>query len=401
MPAALVAVAMVVVMAVGGAGWIGEVLWGQEVIGRAQFLALPLIGSVVAWYAARDSDGMLTVLPGFKERGRHAAATGAAGCFWLAVVYAVAHLVVVAAALFAPVTITNGSLWPWTTQTLTALATWWMGFVVGSSSGSIIAAPLVGGLTPVLLLVGRGRTLFTRLAELGSNGTLLGYRPDSAQFGSRVVLLSLLLAALVAAVLTSRRRFLTTAALALAAVGGQFVPTGDGYRLTQSRPTVCVGEKTRLCALQELEVLAEHWAPFINQVSAESVKLTSELPTTYWAWTADVDAQGKPWVTIFDPGSWRGEPDKSFMIEEITAPRSCAIWRGGSPPPDSWVAASWLVSDEVRVRLGMAPLYNVSDRLEPTDPNTQDRIVHDAAKSLATCDLNALPPELRSVRLRS
>src|SRR5688500_2188205 len=93
--AAVALSAQAAVLRVRDANWVGDPLWGQETIGIAQVLVLPLIGALGAVEGWHDRNGILSLFPRGAGRARHVSMELLAMWVPITLAYAVANAVVV------------------------------------------------------------------------------------------------------------------------------------------------------------------------------------------------------------------------------------------------------------------------------------------------------------------
>jgi hypothetical protein len=202
----LVVVAMATMLSLRDADWMGDALWGQETIGGAQVMVLPLLAGGAAVAGWRDVTGILTLIPAGRQRWRHFSATFAAWAIPVVALYAGANLFVVLASRWSEPSIPNATVWPALTQTGGALLVFVVGYALGGVLRSWLGSVVAALLTVAVLILDRMGAIATGLAEYAASGTMLGTAANPAYFATRLAWMVLVGAPVVALLVTAPRR---------------------------------------------------------------------------------------------------------------------------------------------------------------------------------------------------
>lgn len=114
--AGLAAVMIGAVLVVDGGPWVGDSLWGQEVIGRSQLLVLPLVSGFGAHWGRTDGRGLWAILGSERMRRRHLFNVAFCQSVALLTTYAVMHVTVLTVSRSADLHFRNASIWPFLTH---------------------------------------------------------------------------------------------------------------------------------------------------------------------------------------------------------------------------------------------------------------------------------------------
>jgi hypothetical protein len=374
--------------------WLGDPLWGQETLGAAQVMVLPLVAGAAAVTGGRDRATYFTFLPPGMAQLRHVVRTLTGWATPLSATYAVAHVAVVLLSARAATAVANAEAWPLVTQVLgmvLALSVGYcLGFALRSWAASLVAATLMAG-TLILDRLGR---LPVGLAEDGSSGTMLGAQPVAHHFLLRIVWL-LLVAAVAAGwvvVGTRGRRVLVGGLLATVVAGASVLPRGESYAFSASGSSHCAGTAPRVCGPHELAGRVDEAAALAARASAALRLLHVTPPTALTAWEPATD--GKDTVALYNPGRFRDPLDPQEVVSAVTSPKSCDIWRSSTWPPLKWFAADHLVRAWVSGQLGVQGGDDYALLRKRLGAAEAHRLLTAAATGLATCDADAVPDEL-------
>lgn len=322
-------------------GWIGDPLWGQELVGSLQLSGLPLLVAYAAYRGRADALGALDLMPDDSARLRHIVA-GCGVIFGSAAAVVIAlHAFVLVASALSPLNFANASMWPLLTQLAGVAVGVAFGYAVGSLFRTPSAVLVSGILWAVVLVLDRAGVLNVGLAEFVPGGTLMGYTPEAGHFGSRFVWLLVLagLLLLAASAVRFQSAIWALLLLSLGVAAGLNPWDGDGYVLASGETNVCVGHAPELCGPPQLVPALERTHSRVQRIRAEGVALGADLPDQYFAWTAEVDQARLPFVDVFDGLMIRAQPDPEYMVSYVLAPRSCEQWYGDEPPSEEWVTA--------------------------------------------------------------
>jgi len=388
----LMLVAMATGLSLRDADWMGDPLWGQETIGVAQVLVLPLLAGGAAVVGWRDVGGILTLIPAGRQRWRHFCATFAAWAIPVVALYAVANLFVIVASRWSEPSIPNATPWPALTQTGGALLVFVVGYALGvvlrSWLGSVVAALL----TVAVLILDRMGVIASGLAEYTSSGTMLGAVANPAYFGMRLVWMVLVGALIVALLVTvPRRRTGLLVALGAALVAGQLTfPTNDSYGIRPERADTCTATPVVVCAPPEFRDRAVRAAEMAGQTGAVLRALGVSSPSRFVMWQPGRDHLDN--LTLVDPGTFRAPLTLQIVVSGVVAPLSCGLWSGPEPPPYSWFYSKALVESYVMSQL-TGRITEPYGRLLTSKGAEQSRaLVTQAATALQECDLAKVPP---------
>ncbi|WP_457255456.1 hypothetical protein [Pedococcus sp. P5_B7] len=387
----LMLVAMATVLSGRDAGWVGDPLWGQETIGVAQVLVLPLLtggAAVVGW---RDVGGILTLIPAGRQRWRHFCATFAAWAVPVVALYAVGNLFVVLTSRWSEPSIPNATPWPALTQTGGALLVFVVGYALGvvlrSWLGSVVAALL----TVAVLILDRMGVIVTGLAEYTSSGTMLGTVANPAYFAKRLVWMVLVGAPIIALLVTDRRRragLLTAVALALV-VGALVFETDDSYRVVPGRTDICTSTPVVVCAPPEFRARAERAAQMAGETGAVLRELGVRSPSRFVMWQPGRDHMD---FLMLISDKLRSPLVLGDVLGEVVAPKSCRLWSGPEPPPYSWFYSEALVESYVMTEITGKTAEPYGRLLTSKGAEESRALVTQAATALQECDLSKVPP---------
>ncbi|NYG08343.1 hypothetical protein BJ986_002830 [Phycicoccus badiiscoriae] len=383
--------AMATVLALRDADWMGDPLWGQETIGVAQGLMLPLLAGAAAIVGWQDIQGLLTLIPDARLRLKHLCATLAVWAVPVVVLYAVANLFVVLASRWTDPSIPNATPWPALTQIGGALLTFLVGYALGvvlkSWLGSVVAALLTAG----VLILDRMGVIATGLAEYTASGTMLGTSANPPYFAMRLVWMVLVGAAIVALVVTGAgKRVPLAAALGVALLIGQVAfGSNDSYTVVQVRADSCTSTPVVVCAPPEFRARAEK----ASQIAGASAATLQALgaPTHRWfvMWQPGNDQLDN--LMLIDPGKIRAPLRTRDVVSGVVAPKSCELWHAPEPPPNSWFYSAALVESYVMSELNGQSAEPYGRLLATRGSVGAHDLVLQAATALQECEPAKVP----------
>lgn len=379
------------------AAWVGDPLWGQESIGVAQVLVLPLLAGAAATVGWHDSEGILTLVPAGGLRFRHISNTLAAWAIPVVALYALANLVVVLTSMRSDPSIPNAALWPVLTQACAAVLTFVVGYALGVLLTSWLSAVVAALLTAAVLILDRMGAIATGLAEYAASGTMLGTVPHASYFVMRLVWMGMVGAVIVALLGTGRRhRVGLVVALGAAVLTGQFAfASNDSYTFMPARAGSCTSPPVVVCAPPEFRARAER----ASQIASETAGVLQELGVSsrsrFVMWQPGRDRMDH--LMLVNPGKLRAPLMVRDVVSGVVAPESCGLWYGAEPPPGSWFYSRALVESYVVSELSghSAEPYG---RLRSTEGAEASRkLVTEAAAALQECDLGRVPKSFGSM----
>jgi hypothetical protein len=396
LPVAVAAVAIAVTLTLRSANWIGDPLWGQEKVGIAQVLALPILAggaSVAGW---RDCQGVLSLLTTRRQRVAHFAHAFAAWGSLVAVVYLVSAGVVNALSARSDPSLHNWSFWPVTTQGLAALLSVALGYLVGSVLNSWLGSVVAALLLAAVLILDRMGAIATGLSEYAASGTMLGAQPNPRYFLMRLAWMALLAAVVLTTLVVGpsvSARWTLLAFVILLGAGCVAFRTNDSYDVVQADSTSCSESTVRICAPTSFTRRA-HQASSIAARTAEQVRQVGATPpTTLVMWQPGTEDEN--WVMLVNPGLMREPLRPDDVISGVVSPKGCRIWHNSSEPPSAaWFYADALVQSFVRSAITGTDSQLVDDLEKKHGANQVTTWVGAAARALQTCNPDAIPEAL-------
>jgi hypothetical protein len=387
----LVVVAMATMLSLRDADWMGDALWGQETIGVAQVMVLPLLAGGAAVAGWRDVAGILTLIPVGRQRWRHFSATFAAWAIPVVAMYAVANLFVVLASRSSEPSIPNATIWPALTQTGGALLVFVVGYALGAVLRSWLGSVVAALLTVAVLILDRMGAIATGLAEYAASGTMLGTAANPAYFATRLAWMVLVGAPVVALLVTApRRRPALFATLGAALLVGQLTfGTNDSYRVVSGRTDTCTATPVVVCAPPEFRERAERAAQMAGAASAVLRGLGVTAPSRFVMWQPGRDHLDN--LMLVDPGKLRAPLALHTVAAGVVAPLSCRLWSGPEPPPYSWFYSEALVESYVVTQLTGRTTEPYGRLLTAKGAEDSRALVTQAAQALQECDQTKVP----------
>ncbi len=384
------------VLGLRDADWMGDPLWGQETLGIAQLLALPVIGGALAVAGWRDRTGILTLVPTGGPRRRHLARTWLSWAGPLAVCYVLAHAAVLLLSARAATSVDNASWWPLVTQLLgmglAVVAGYATGYVTRSWTGAVTAPVALAA----VLVLDRTGALPAGLAEYASSGTMLGAAPVASFFAARAGWLLAVTGAVAALLLLAGRgprplAAVPVAGLVAALVAGSVVFTpNDSYALTGPGDQYCSrGGPVRVCGPAELASRIDETAAVAGHATAALATLGVQGRTEFVVWTAR--AGDEDWVVAVQD-RFRDPLDAGEVVDAVVAPTSCPMWRAAQPPPNRVFTAEEVLDGYVGEQVPGAPLTRMYTRFTEEVPEpAATRRLRKAAEGLQACDAETVP----------
>jgi hypothetical protein len=376
--------------------WLGDALWGQETIGIAQVLVLPLMAGATAVVGWRDRVSWYTVLPGGRARIRHLSRTMAAWVLPLAGVYLVSNAFAVLASRAVEGSLHDGSPWPLATQGLGMVVACSAGYLLGHVLSSWAGALVAGAVLAATVMLDRLGAVTTGLAEYSASGVMLGARANGGYFLARVVWLLALSACCLALVLLTRvpRRVAGGALVVTLLVGTVIFRTNDSYRYVGSQSGYCAGTTVLVCGPPSLAPRVREAADVAAPVASALQALGVRPPRRLVAWQPTVGA--RDWVMVFNADRFRDRLDPGNVISALASPTSCGIWTDpDDAPPDAWFAADRLVRSYLATavhRHGGLDYQTMSMRI---GRDHAVAVVRASARALSECNVRLLPVELK------
>lgn len=347
----LVACAQAGILRLRDSSWIGDQLWGQETIGVAQVLALPLIGAAAALAGWTDRTGLLTLFPGGRLRRRHVARALVAWGAVFAVPYLVANAVVIVASGTASLSVSNGSVWPVATQILGMGVAVTVGYAIGYFVRSWAAAIVAGALFALWILLDRMGAVTSGLAEYSSSGSLVGASASTSYFGTRVVWLLAVIAVAVWSLVASGRalRPVIGAGIGVLLLGGFLFPLNDSYHFLNKSAVHCSSSAVVVCGPVELAKRVDEGGQEASRVAAILQKQGVTTRARFELWTPQADS--KDWILLVNPSRFRDRLSLYQVADGVAAPKSCKMWRSSTPPSAEMFAGEQMLTEYLLAQL--------------------------------------------------
>jgi len=391
----LMGAVIVAVLGTNEMAWLGDPLWGQEVIGRAQLLILPLVSGAAAWWGTRDGSGLLGLLTTPVERSRHVLTVTGAQLLWLSGVYGLGHLVVVVGSRWSPLHFANGSFWPLLSQVLGAAVAFAAGYAVGVWLGSYVAVVVAAALWPLVIIGEKSGLIRGAVSELGASGTMLGYAPDPWRFGTRGVwLLLVALLALGTVAFVRGRAWIGLVTAVTFVAGGLVVPGGDGFRPV-AEAQACSGGPVTVCGPSALGGRLAQGSVLVNGAAEVLNDLGATPPQQYVAWTAQADLAHENWIRLHEAGLIRAPLPVRDLVSDAVAPRSCSVWYADEPPPPGWSEGAEALAGYVATQRGLGWSTPAFDHLRASFAASGESGLRDSMRAVAAaitrCDPALIP----------
>lgn len=369
------------------AAWIGDSLWGQETIGVAQVLVLPVVAATSAVDGWRAREGLLSLLgPG--PAGRHHVLDLLLSR-WLpvALAFVVANAAVVLVSGQAPLHLSNASPWPLVTQSLAALACTCAGFVLGYWATSWTGAVAAACVFVLLPLLGRMGSLPNGFDEFSASGSMIGAQPNPVFFGTRTAwLLAVGAGSLVAAMGLRRRwRSLGIAMVSCAGALGLLLFAADRSYAVRDGAEYCSDTVVVVCGPTTLRHRVDQGGRAATLASQVLATWGIETRTRFVMWSAATSGQDT--VMLVNPGRFRDPLDDDAVVADVVSPQSCGFWHDPARPPDAKVFRAAAVLDaavaaELRHR---GPSGAYADFLARVPASDQGAALRSAGKALQQC----------------
>ena len=327
------------------AAWIGDPLWGQETIGVAQVLVLPVVAATTAVDGWRAREGLLSLLAPGAPRRRHVVNLMTSWWCASALAFTAANAAVLLVSWQASLRLANGSPWPLVTQSLAALACTCAGFALGCWARSWTGAVAAACLFVLLPLLGRMGSLPNGFDEFSASGSMVGARPNAAFFSIRAAwLVTVGVGCLVAAMSSGRRwRTVGISLVAGAAVLGLLLfETDHSYGVGSDRD-YCTDTAVVVCGPVTLRHRLDEGGRAATLASQALVSRGIETRTRFVMWSAATS--GEDTLMLVNPGRFRDPLDANAVIDDVVSPQSCGFWRDPAGPPDAKVFRAAAVLD--------------------------------------------------------
>lgn len=387
----LMMAAIATTLSMRDADWVGDPLWGQESIGVAQVLVLPLLAGAAATVGWHDSEGILTLIPSGGLRFRHISSTLAAWAVPVVVLYALANLVVVLTSMRSDPSLPNAALWPVLTQAGAAVLTFVVGYALGVLLTSWLSAVVAALLTAAVLILDRMGAIATGLAEYAASGTMLGTAPNASYFVMRLVWMGLVGAVIVTLLVTGRpHRVGLVVALGAVLLTGQFAfASNDSYTLRPARADSCTSAPVVVCAPPEFRARAEQASHIAGETAGVLQGLGVSSRRHFVMWQPGRDRLDH--LMLINPGKLRAPLMVRRVVSGVVAPESCGLWYGAEPPPGSWFYSRALVESYVMSELTGQSAEPYGRLRSTMGAEGSRRLVAQAAGALQECDLGRVP----------
>jgi hypothetical protein len=369
------------------APWIGDPLWGQETIGVAQVLVLPVVAATAAVDGWRARDGLLSLLgPG--AAGRHHVVTLLVARWCpLALAFAVANAAVLLVSRQAPLQLPNGSPWPVVTQSSAALACTCASFALGCWARSWTGAVAAACVFVLLPLLGRMGSLPNGFDEFSASGSMVGAEPDAAFFSARVAWLVAVAAGCLLAVMSRGRRWRSVGVSCVAGAGvlGMLIFEADRSYGVAGDSDYCSDTAVVVCGPATLRHRVDEGGRAASLASRALASYGIETRTRFVMGSAATSGQDT--LMLINPGHFRDPLDGDAVIDDVVSPQSCAFWRDPAGPPDAKVfrAAAVLDGAAASVLSHRGPSGPYADFLARVPARDRDRALRSAGIALQEC----------------
>lgn len=393
----LVACAQTGILRLRDSSWVGDQLWGQETIGVAQVLALPLIAAASALAGWTDRVGLLTLFPGGRLRTRHILQALAAWVIVFAVPYLVANAAVVITSATASLSVRNGSVWPTATQILGMTVAVTVGYAIGYVIKSWAAAIVAGALFALWILLDRMGAVTSGLAEYSSSGSLVGAVASPGYFATRVAwLLAVAAIAVWSLVATGRAlRPVVGAAIAVLLLGGFLFPLNDSYQFRKQPVLHCSPGAVSVCGPAELAARVDDGGKEASRVAGVLKEEGITTRSRFELWTPQVDS--KDWILLVNPSRFRDRLSLYQVADGVVAPKSCKMWRSSTPPSAEMFAAEQMLTEYVLSQLSGEGNGASYDRLSKAlGPAETRNILQASARAFQECSSD-VPAQLQKL----
>lgn len=396
LPLAFAVIAIAATLSLRSANWIGDPLWGQEKVGIAQVLVLPLLGAGAAVTGWRDRHGVLSLLTTGRQRATHLGYAFAAWALLLAILYGLSAVGVNALSATSDPFLHNWSAWPLATQWVAGLVAVCVGYLVGqvldSWLGSVVAAVLLA----CVLILDRMGVITTGLAEYAASGTMLGADPSPGYFLMRLAWMLLLGVIVVAALVagpSSSARWTAGVLVVLMATGSVAFRTNNSYEIHRSPDAFCSASTVRVCAPTTFAGRADQAGAIASRAAEVLQRYGADAPAQLLMWQPGVE--DRDWVMLVNPGLLRDRLRPADVVSAVVSPKGCRIWRDADHPPSSaWFYADSLVHSVVESTMTGAVSRPLSDLRQSYGTSGAAALVGAAARALQACDQDAIPATL-------
>jgi hypothetical protein len=376
------------------AAWIGDSLWGQETIGVAQVLVLPLIAATAAVDGWRAREGLLSLLEGGSAGRHHVVNLLVSRWGPLALAFGAANAAVLLVSWQAPLHLANGSPWPLVTQSLAAIACTCAGFALGCWAGSWTGAVAAGCVFVLLPLLGRMGSLPNGFDEFAASGSMVGAQPNPTFFSIRAVWLLAVGLGCLLAVLGPRRgwRPLGVSLVAGAGVLGLLLFEADRSYAAAGDRVYCTDTAVVVCGPVTLRHRVDEGGRAATLASQALASRGVEARTRFVMWSATTSGQDT--LMLVNPGRFRDPLDRQTVIDDVVSPQSCAFWRDPTGPPDGKVFRAAAVLDgAVAAALGhRGPSGPYADFLARVPARDQAQALRSAGTALQKCRPTEIDP---------
>lgn len=385
--AALVLALQSAVLRTRDAAWIGDSLWGQETIGAAQVLVLPVVAATAAIEGWRAREGLLSLLgPGPGGR-RHVVNLLVSWWAPLALAVAVANAGVVLVSQQAPQHLSNASPWPLTTQLLATLACLCAGLAVGCWARSWTGAVAAASAFVLLPLLGRMGSLPNGFDEFSASGSMIGAQPNPAFFGTRAVWLVAVGAGSLLTVLSLGSRWRSVGLTMVAGAGafGLLLLAADRSYEVRSDPEYCSATAVVVCGPASLSPRVDEGGRTATLASQTLARWGIQTRTRFVMWSAATSGQDT--VMLVNPGRFRDPMDAPTVVQDVVSPQSCGFWRDPTGPPEAKVfrAAAVLEGAVITTMRHEAPSGAYADFLARVPARDRARALASAGLALQRC----------------
>lgn len=369
------------------AAWIGDALWGQETIGVAQVLVLPVVAATAAVEGWRAREGLLRLLgPGPGGR-RHVANLLVSWWAPVALAVAVANAGVVLVSRHVPQHLSNASPWPLATQSLATLACLCAGLAIGYWARSWTGAVAAASAFVLLPLLGRMGALPNGFDEFSASGSMIGAQPNPAFFGTRAVWLVAVGAGSLLTVLSLGRRWRSVGLTMVAGAGasGLLLLAADRSYEVGSDPEYCSTTAVVVCGPASLSLRVDEGGRAATLASQTLARWGIQTRTRFVMWSAATSGQDT--VMLVNPGRFRDPMDDTTVVQDVVSPQSCGFWRDPAGPPEAKVfrAAAVLEGAVTTTLRHEAPSGAYADFLARVPARDRARALASAGLALQRC----------------